>query len=521
MVFYLPAEDLVMTTTASGSKLAGQDGTLEDDTLTTDKTAAVFTVGTNDEGQFTFSADGKYLTSGETGNSLTMAEAASDYSYWTLESQDNGWLVKNVSAQYNNSAQYIEFYDGFTTYGLGSNLDNYTFQFFLADAVVDSGTTPEPEPEGAPLVETPQTGDVVVLYYPTGGKVMGDESYTYTSSSGSSKDELVAVDATLSQDLLTVPEGAAEFKVYVDENGHYTFQSDAGYLYLDGTHVRLVDEQGEYTLFDLEAQETGSFIKSTNAQYSGKPQYLEYYGGYFTCYGMGSDTDIYTFQFYKTGTFDAGEDPAPTPGDGPIANGDNVVIYNPAYGKALSADYAGGFYNQGTDVTLTGGNLSGFTALDVWTVIDNGDGTWSFSYGGQNIGMGDSFSSMPLGEKNDQWVLEDAGDGLYYIKNTVRNAYMEWYSSNNNWSAYYSIAAGSEGMFALAFLLFFVDHLKLHKFRLRFQSNTLRLKGSSGAAETEDAARPETPYRPGVQPDYIYEPDLAKLLGELLPYTCL
>ena len=42
---------------------------------------------------------------------------------------------------------------------------------------------------------------------------------------------------------------------------------------------------------------------------------------------------------------------------------------------------------------------------------------------------------------------------------------------------------------------------------------------SSGAAETEDAARPETPYRPGVQPDYIYEPDLAKLLGELLPYT--
>ena len=42
---------------------------------------------------------------------------------------------------------------------------------------------------------------------------------------------------------------------------------------------------------------------------------------------------------------------------------------------------------------------------------------------------------------------------------------------------------------------------------------------SSGAAETEDAARPETPYRPDVRPDYIYEPDLAKLLGELLPYT--
>ena len=42
---------------------------------------------------------------------------------------------------------------------------------------------------------------------------------------------------------------------------------------------------------------------------------------------------------------------------------------------------------------------------------------------------------------------------------------------------------------------------------------------SAGAAEAEDAARPGTPYRPDGRPDYIYEPDLAKLLGELLPYT--
>ena len=58
---------------------------------------------------------------------------------------------------------------------------------------------------------------------------------------------------------------------------------------------------------------------------------------------------------------------------------------------------------------------------------------------------------MPLGEKNDKWILEDAGNGLYYVKNTVRGAYMEWYDSNGNWSAYYNIAEGSEGMFALNF----------------------------------------------------------------------
>ena len=314
---------------------------------------------------------------------------------------------------------------------------------------IDLDNTPAPDPEGATLVEAPANGDVVVIYYPAGGKVMSTESYTYDNR----KDELVALDASLSDSLLTVPEGAAEFKVYVDDDGHYTFLSDAGYLYLDGTHVRLVAEQGEYTLFELEETDGGLFVKSTNAQFSGKPQYLEFYGGYFTCFGMGSDPSIYTFQFYKTGTFDPGEtpDPEPTPDpDAPIADGDRVVIYNPEYGKALSGTY-NDYYNNGTDVTLTDGTLSGFTASDVWTVIDNGDGTWSFSYEGQNISMGDSFSSMPLGEKNDKWVLEDADNGLWYIKNTVRGCYMEWFVEKNNWSSYYNITSGSENMFALAF----------------------------------------------------------------------
>lgn len=135
---------------------------------------------------------------------------------------------------------------------------------------------------------------------------------------------------------------------------------------------------------------------------------------------------------------------------GPIADGDQVVIYNPKYSKALSGTY-NGYYNNGTDVNMADGILRGFTEADVWTVADNGDGTWSFSYDGKNISMGDQFSSMPLGEKNDKWTLEEAGDGLYYIKNTVRGAYMEWYAEKNNWSSYYKIGAGQESLFALAF----------------------------------------------------------------------
>lgn len=138
-------------------------------------------------------------------------------------------------------------------------------------------------------------------------------------------------------------------------------------------------------------------------------------------------------------------------GEAPIADGDQVVIYNPAYGMALSSNY-NGYYNQGTPVTVGGdGTLSGYTDAEVWTVIDNGDGTFSFSHGGENIAMGDSFTSMPLGEVNDQWELVEAADGCWYIHNTARDAYMEWYASNNNWSAYYNINAGSENLFALKF----------------------------------------------------------------------
>ena len=141
------------------------------------------------------------------------------------------------------------------------------------------------------------------------------------------------------------------------------------------------------------------------------------------------------------------EEPAETP----IADGDHVVIYAPAYNKALSATY-NGYYNTGTDVSVAENDtVTGYTDADVWTVIANEDGSWSFAHSGQNIGMGDSYYSMPPGGKNDQWVLEDAGDGLYYIKNTARNVYMEWYAAQNNWSGYGTIASGSEGMFALKF----------------------------------------------------------------------
>lgn len=141
-------------------------------------------------------------------------------------------------------------------------------------------------------------------------------------------------------------------------------------------------------------------------------------------------------------------------GDGPdapagIADGD-YVIWAPAYNMALSGTY-GGYYNNGVALTVDGDKVSGYENTEIWTVTNNADGTITISCADGKLAMDTDFSSMPLNAVHDTWNLEDAGNGLWYVKNVGRGSYIEWYASNKNWSGYYNISAGSEGMFALKF----------------------------------------------------------------------
>lgn len=134
-----------------------------------------------------------------------------------------------------------------------------------------------------------------------------------------------------------------------------------------------------------------------------------------------------------------------------VADGE-YVIWAPAYNKALSSQYPNGsFYNGGVDVSVSGDALVGYGNSEIWTVTNNDDGTLTISFGGQALAMADSYTSMTLGQKNAAWVLEEAGEGLWYVKNVARNAYMQWYADKGYWSAYYSIDEGFEGKFALCF----------------------------------------------------------------------
>ena len=124
-----------------------------------------------------------------------------------------------------------------------------------------------------------------------------------------------------------------------------------------------------------------------------------------------------------------------------LQDGDKVVIFNPANGKALSTDYAGGFYNQGTAVTLTDGKLTGYTDADLWTITKNTDGTYTIATAdGKKLSMDTGYTSTPLDKANNAWkVTAVAGkDATYYIDNATRtDKYrLQWFAKNNNWSAY-------------------------------------------------------------------------------------
>ena len=134
-------------------------------------------------------------------------------------------------------------------------------------------------------------------------------------------------------------------------------------------------------------------------------------------------------------------------------DGEQIVIYNPANMKALSTEYSG-FYNKGTDVTLTNGTLTGYTEADVWTVGVNADGSYTFSTkDDKKLSMGASYGSTPLDDVNTAWKVSPAATtGCYYIQNAVRGNYLEWYADKSNWSSYGSIGS-NEALFAQQFYL--------------------------------------------------------------------
>lgn len=117
-----------------------------------------------------------------------------------------------------------------------------------------------------------------------------------------------------------------------------------------------------------------------------------------------------------------------------LKTGDKVYIVAPAYNKALSATKVATYYNAGIDVAS---GFSGLTDAETWVVGVNEDGTYTFtSLTGKNLAMAATNNSLNDAGENTAWSLEVKSEGIFYVKNVVREKYIEWYASKNNWSTY-------------------------------------------------------------------------------------
>ena len=134
---YLPDKGLALgynPDAAKPQRMEAVNGTVTDGVLTAEG-AGVFDVVLNQDGTYYFVCGGKYLTTGENGNSLSLEYDANDYSIWTLEDAGNGNFYIKSNAVYGGNAQYLEYYSGFTTYKFqDAQAAIYTFQFFKTDA---------------------------------------------------------------------------------------------------------------------------------------------------------------------------------------------------------------------------------------------------------------------------------------------------------------------------------------------------------------------------------------------------
>ena len=314
---------------------------------------------------------------------------------------------------------------------VNDNPNGYPYTFSLYR--LGGAGTVEPEPVLAPkMADAPKGGETVLIYNPANEAVLG------TAASGSKQE---GVSAKTQQDQIALSDGMAQLEVQAVDGG-FAFVQGGRYLTsgATGNSLSFTDTLTDCGKWTFEKQSNGTwYIMNVGAAYNdAHNQALEYYNG-FTTYGVKADNPAYQMEFYLVA-------PATL-----LKQGDRVVIYNPAYQKSLSTTYTG-FYNNGGDIQVDGETVTGYTANDIWTVGVNADGSYTFSTAdGKKLSMGASYTSTPLDDVNPNWaVLEAETPGCYYIKNTARNQYLEWYEAKGNWSAYGTIGA-NEQLFAQKF----------------------------------------------------------------------
>ena len=425
VVVFNPANKKALSSVYNGFYNTGVDVELTGGKLTGYTDAELWTVNRTESGAYTFStAEGKKLSMDTSYSSTPLDKANVDWELSAAATADC-FYIKNVGR-----GSYLEWFaekNNWSSYGtIGSNEALFAQQLYLVVDTQEPGQPGQPEDPSAPL----KNGDQVVIYNPANLKALSSE-YTGFYNKGT--------DVTLTGGKLAGFTEADIWTVGVNDDGSYTFSTaDGKKLSMDEKYSSTPLDKA-HTAWTLEqaATEGCYYIKNV-----GRSSYLEWYAekNNWSAFGtIGSNEALFAqafFKIQKSGIVTS------------VSNGDQVVVFNPANGKALSTEYTG-FYNKGTDVTLANGKLSGYTKADIWTVGVNADGSYTFSTAdGKKLSMDEKYSSTPLDKAHTGWsILPAATENCVYIQNVGRSSYLEWYAEKNNWSAFGTIGS-NEALFA-------------------------------------------------------------------------
>ena len=425
VVVFNPANKKALSSVYNGFYNTGVDVELTGGKLTGYTDAELWTVNRTESGAYTFStAEGKKLSMDTSYSSTPLDKANVDWALSAAATADC-FYIKNVGR-----GSYLEWFaekNNWSSYGtIGSNEALFAQQLYLVADTQKPDQPGQPDDPTAPL----KNGDQVVIYNPANLKALSTE-YTGFYNKGT--------DVTLANGKLSGYTKADIWTVGVNADGSYTFST------ADGKKLSM-DEK--YSSTPLDKTHTGWSIlpaATENCVYIqnvGRSSYLEWYAekNNWSAFGtIGSNEALFAqafFKIQKSGIVTS------------VSDGDQVVVFNPANGKALSTEYTG-FYNKGTDVTLANGKLSGYTKADIWTVGVNADGSYTFSTAdGKKLSMDEKYSSTPLDKTHTGWsILPAATENCVYIQNVGRSSYLEWYAEKNNWSAFGNIGS-NEALFA-------------------------------------------------------------------------
>ncbi len=425
VVVFNPANKKALSSVYNGFYNTGVDVELTGGKLTGYTDAELWTVNRTESGAYTFStAEGKKLSMDTSYSSTPLDKANVDWALSAAATADC-FYIKNVGR-----GSYLEWFaekNNWSSYGtIGSNEALFAQQLYLVADTQEPDQPGQPDDPTAPL----KNGDQVVIYNPANLKSLSSE-YTGFYNKGT--------DVTLTGGKLAGFTEADVWTVGVNDDGSYTFSTAEGKkLSMDEKYSSTPLDKA-HTAWTLEqaATEGCYYIKNV-----GRSSYLEWYAekNNWSAFGtIGSNEALFAqafFKIQKSGIVTS------------VSDGDQVVVFNPANGKALSTEYTG-FYNKGTDVTLTNGKLSGYTKADIWTVGVNADGSYTFSTAdGKKLSMDEKYSSTPLDKTHTGWsILPAATENCVYIQNVGRSSYLEWYAEKNNWSAFGTIGS-NEALFA-------------------------------------------------------------------------